>query len=97
MELAPNNYNDENAIVMYQQGAWLSPLQAAMVIALERVEFFRFEIIRIRGVIQALPDDSVYALAYLRGQLRYCLRSFRTYRRQAIRANRNWLNSLIEL
>jgi hypothetical protein len=96
MENAPNNFNDANDIVMYQQGAWLSPLQAAMVIALERVDFFRFEIIRIRGAIQALPVDSVYTLAYLRRQLRYCLRSFRTHRRQAIRANRNWLNSFIE-
>ena len=95
MAQAPN-YHGANDVVIYQEGAFLSPLKAAMVLALELAAFFRAEIIRTREAIQALPANSAFARTIYRRHLRYCLRSFRICRLHAIRANRAWLNSFIQ-
>ena len=55
--------------------AHLSQTEATLVISIERVQFLKLEVLRLRRTILALPVDANYEQAHFRAQLNRCERS----------------------
>ena len=96
MASSSSSINDAENSVNYQPEAWLNPLEVAFRMALERVRFLGGEVERIRELIESLlNNNSAYELAYYNRQLNTTLRSHEFWRRKAVQANQEWLESMM--